>query len=121
MLNMQHSTLTANPSEAPKALQVTRFDKTNVKPLLAKAYTSWNHSNAQKWLKNVQSSEKPLNKEQLKFMHRIIDRCHEEAKEFKSNAKMASETVRDCLLGHPGTGKSQCIKMVRIFFEQCLK
>ena len=27
----------------------------------------------------------------------------------------------DCLLGIPGAGKSECIKLMRRFFEECLK
>ena len=65
--------------------------------------------------------EKPPTAEQLAFIQAVVERCNQEAKELPQavGQRGFSEPLRACLLGIPGAGKSECIKWVRRFFEDC--
>ena len=75
----------------------------------------------------MSTSEDAPNEAQALFLDRIMQRCHEEHKDFRAagalvaqNTRSLSEPVRACLLGIPGAGKSHCIKLLRRLFEACL-
>ena len=60
----------------------------------------------------------------MEFLLAIIDRCRQEKKNFmkpKQAKELQDEPLRICLLGLPGAGKSTCIKLMRRFFEECMK
>ena len=87
------------------------------------AYIAWKEASVKDWVKQLQRGSHPPNKEQMAFLIRVIDRCREESKNLR-NPKLktySDEPVRDFLLGIPGSGKSTCIKLMRRFFEECLK
>ena len=64
---------------------------------------------------------KPPNAEQLHFLRSIARRCEEEAADLnRPGAKFGSEPMRCGLFGLPGAGKTECIKLQKRFFEECL-
>ena len=65
------------------------------------------------------------NKNQLAYLHDIANRCTQEARELKDVATLSkkvrtTEPYRKCLLGPPGTGKSECLRWPSRFFEDVL-
>ena len=91
-----------------------------------RAYMKFQKSDAQTWLDKLPSDKKPT-EQQRAFLDRVIQRCSVEHVELNKVRALAagqkanlSEPVRDCLFGIPGAGKSHCIKLVRLFFEECL-
>jgi hypothetical protein len=53
----------------------------------------------------------------------VVNRCKQEARTFKQGKaeELPDEPLRCGLFGIPGAGKSECVKLVRSFFEECLK
>ena len=93
----------------------------------SRAYSEWNENTAKTWLRTVRQRTDAdgrnvaPNAKQDEFLVRVLDRCATEAEEFHKGADAcSSEPLRDCLLGIPGAGKSECIKLLRDFFENCL-
>ena len=87
-----------------------------------RAYVNWSNSNADSWLAAEEAKAEPPTAEQRVFLRAIITRCQRERGELASASKQdLSEPMRACLFGIPGAGKSHCIKLVRRFFEECLK
>ena len=88
-------------------------------------YTHLSVKSADAWFRRIQAEELKPNAEQLAYLHDIRDRCAIESQELKAGIgrkKQAprSEPYRKCLLGPPGTGKSECIRWTRRFFEEVL-
>jgi hypothetical protein len=93
-----------------------------------RAYVQYQKRDVAAWKKNLMQSPEAPNKEQEAFLDRVLKRCEEEHAELGRAGVLVtqkdqhlSEPIRDCLLGIPGAGKSHCIKLVRLFFEECLK
>ena len=93
-----------------------------------RAYVQYQKRDVAAWKKNLMQSPEAPNQEQAAFLDRVLKRCEEEHAELGRAGGLVtqkdqhlSEPIRDCLLGIPGAGKSHCIKLVRLFFEECLK
>ena len=64
---------------------------------------------------------KPPNADQLHFLRSVAKRCEEEAADLsRPGAKYGSEPMRCGLFGLPGAGKTECSKLQKRFFEECL-
>jgi hypothetical protein len=94
----------------------------------SRAYIKLRKADAKVWMDTLLASDERPTDEQRRFLERVIARCSEEHAELgKPRVPAAgksinlSEPVRDCLFGIPGAGKSHCIKLLRRFFEDCLK
>ena len=87
------------------------------------AYLNWRETSIQDWVAHLQQEKPCPNEDQMCFLLRIIDRCRQESIALKNSGgkKPSDRPLRDCLLGLPGSGKSTCIKLMRRFFEECLK
>ena len=77
------------------------------------------------WLEKIMNEEMQPNAEQLAYLLDIRDRCAVEASETTGEGNIGSHTnftepYRKCLLGPPGTGKSECIRWTRRFFEEVM-
>ena len=77
------------------------------------------------WFAQIQKEDMKPNAAQLAYLHDIRDRCMQEASELKSWAVPTkklhtTEPYRKCLLGPPGTGKSQCLIWTSRFFQEVL-
>ena len=82
------------------------------------------HSSAA-WLDKIQNEAIQPNAEQLAYLLDIRDRCATEAIETADEGNIESrgnfsEPSRKCLLGPPCTGKSECIRWTRRFFEEVM-
>ena len=119
-INRCHSDLEIQSSSQMAFKYKVKKQLGKAKKEFATAYAKWNKGDALKWMKKLQSSDHALNKEQESFMHRVIHRCQTEAQELSDSNSKKSEPLRDCLLGFPGTGKSECIKTMRRFFQEVL-
>ena len=78
-----------------------------------------------KWFRQIQKEPIRPNAEQLEYLMEIKDRCEVEVQEAESFANTKkqdkpSEPYRKGLLGPPGTGKSECLRWTRRFFEEVL-
>ena len=93
-----------------------------------RAYVQSGASSIEAWKAALKASDENPTEEQWKFLDSVIKRCAQEQAELgplraapSKQALSLSETTRCCLFGIPGAGKSHCIKLVRKFFEECLK
>ena len=60
----------------------------------------------------------------MEFLNAVISHCRTEAQSLQNpetRTHYEDDPLLCCLLGLPGAGKSSCIKLVRRFFEECLK
>ena len=78
------------------------------------------------WFDKIMNESIRPNAEQLAYLQEIRDRCACESRETISSESASqrpkfSEPYRKCLLGPPGTGKSECIRWTRRFFEEVMK
>ena len=90
-----------------------------------KVYAQLFIKSAEVWFKKIQNENIKPNTEQLKYLHDIRDRCLQESQELQAHAtkgkvSITSEPYRKGLLGPPGTGKSECLRWTRRFFEEVL-
>ena len=88
-------------------------------------YTRLYERSCDAWFRRIQRERITPNAEQLAYLQDIRNRCAIEAQELKVNALHSkkthlSEPYRKCLLGPPGTGKSECLRWTRRFFEEVL-
>ena len=92
-----------------------------------RAYSTHCKSDIRQWIADLKKSDDRPSPEQEHFLKHVIARCDIEQSELKVSGGRApqnnkfTEPVRACLFGIPGAGKSHCIKLVRRFFEECLK
>ena len=76
----------------------------------------------EKWLAKVCGEDPAPKGAQLLYLQGVIERCKREADELHGRVaenKRNSEPSRECLLGPPGSGKSECIKWQIRFFTEC--
>ena len=77
------------------------------------------------WFHKLANESKTPNAEQLQYLRDIKNRCEVEVREEEIMAKSkskhkTSEPYRKGLLGPPGTGKSECLRWTRRFFEEVM-
>jgi hypothetical protein len=103
--------------------QKSSHTKVHPKAKQSRAYITWKEACVQDWLLVLEQDEEAPTAEQKEFLLTVIDRCRVEQENFKKgrDTDLSDEPVRACLLGIPGAGKSTCIRLVRRFFEECLK
>ena len=90
-----------------------------------KVYARLHAKSVDAWFAKIQQETIKPNAEQLAYLHDIVDRCMTEARELEACATtrkrtFTSEPYRKGLLGPPGTGKSECLRWTRRFFEEVL-
>ena len=90
-----------------------------------KFYVNLRRQAAKEWFAKIQKEKVKPNAEQLAYLHDICDRCMQEASELKDSATSkqklhTTEPYRKCLLGPPGTGKSECLRWTSRFFEEVM-
>jgi len=100
-----------------------RKDALNPKARQSRAYIDWKEASIDAWVQNLRLEAEPPTVEQMSFLETVIHRCRQEAATFRRGAEgnLQDEPLRCCLLGIPGAGKSKCLKLLRRFFEECLK
>ncbi len=93
-----------------------------------RAYATLQKVDIDKWRAKISAETEAPTAEQWAVLDRVIERCQVEALELQKIAKGPSykpkilkEPVRDCLFGIPGAGKSTCLRLIRRFFQECLK
>ena len=90
-----------------------------------KVYLKVSQSAVDRWFHKIKNELVKPNQKQLAYLHDIADRCMQEAEELQRAAVSSkkvhtTEPYRKCLLGPPGTGKSECLKWTSRFFEEVL-
>ena len=90
-----------------------------------KVYLQVSQKAVTRWFHKIQNEKVKPNKNQLAYLHDIANRCMQEARELKDVASVSkkvrtTEPYRKCLLGPPGTGKSECLRWTSRFFEDVL-
>ena len=88
-----------------------------------KAYLRLTTKSIEKWLEKIRHETPAPNASQLQYLEGVIGRCKREAEELHgkvAKCERNSEPSRECLLGPPGCGKSECLKWTIRFFQECL-
>ena len=94
-----------------------------------RAYIHWQDDEVDQWLATETAGTEPPTEEQTHFLRAVVKRCRHEQRDLAragnhqlpAKKPNLSEPMRACLFGIPGAGKSHCIKLIRRFFEECLK
>ena len=114
----------ALPGSESSSRQIQPKVKTNLQ-FRERVYAQLYAKSADAWFERLMQERIVPNPEQLTYLRDIRDRCEVEARELKAQASTAkrlqtSEPYRKGLLGPPGTGKSECLRWTRRFFEEVL-
>ena len=88
------------------------------------AYVHLTKTQEAAWWKRMEASEKPPTMEQRSFLQAVAQRCRTEQQELNRwnapggsrSSGVLSESVRACLFGDPGAGKSHCIHLRACLF-----
>ena len=114
----------AKLSSSPKAGRDKPKTQKDIK-CAEKVYARLYEKSVTAWFQRIEQEKVRPNVQQLAYLQDIRDRCAIEAVELQALAaspkrKDMSEPYRKCLLGPPGTGKSECLRWTRRFFEEVL-
>ena len=84
-----------------------------------KAYVKMTSGSAAAWLAKVCQEDPAPQGAQLQYLRGVIERCKQEAAEMHGRVPKQdrnTEPSRECLIGPPGCGKSECLKWTIRFF-----
>ena len=90
-----------------------------------KVYVKLSAKSVDAWFGKIKKGKIRPNREQLAYLEDVKNRCVREAQELKNfdatkKQNPQTEPYRKGLLGPPGTGKSECLRWTRSFFEEVL-